>query len=158
MKQKYFYRTGFTLIELLIALGISSIIFVVVSTVLASIMTANMKSRRMESFEQVKNSLAAEITGSVKWSETVNFTENSLAANERVYSLESGRIWKNGEPITPESVKINSFTISNYSTLIGLVGLEVNIEMEDANNALLKDSLKVVISQRKTTVEQGGEP
>jgi len=145
-------RKGFSLIEILIAMSLSGMVFILVSSMMVLLLTSNSKSQRQESFEQVKNNVLVELSNAVRWSDVVTFTTNSLTADSKVYELSGGAIVKNGENITPDDIEVTKFEIKNYSGVAGWASLEVAIEMKNRNYPLAQDKLRLVVSQRKTTV------
>ena len=152
-------KKAFTLIELVIALGMSAIVFVVVSSLVVMILSTNTKARRQEVFEQTKNDLVVELINNVRWGKQVDVTDNgetdTLTVDSVVYRLEDGRVTKNGEPISPQSVEITSFDIGDYSAQDGLAGLEIKLGMRDRSFSLLTDTLEVAVAQRRT--QTGGQ-
>lgn len=150
-------KKGFTLIEVLMALGLSSLVFVLVSSLLVTLLTSNSKNRRQEVFEQVKNDLFVELSGAVKWGEEVEVggTEGAreLTVDGVVYRVEGERLTRGGEPLTPGGVVVKSWEINEYGARPDYAGLEITVEMEDRSFSLAKDQLRVVAAQRKTEVE-----
>lgn len=145
-------RKGFSLIEIMIAVSLSGMVFILVSSMMVLLLTSNSKSQRQESFEQVKNNILVEISNAVRWSEVVTFSPNRITTDTNVYELSAGAIVKNGEKITPDDIEITKFEIKNYSGVTGWASLEVAMEMRNRNYPLAQDKLRLVVSQRKTTV------
>ena len=150
-------RKGFTLVELMIAMTLSALIFVTVSSLLVTILTANTKSRRQEAFEQVKNDLGSEFSSTLRWAQEVVIGEDdSLTVDGKVYRADGGRLTKDGQAITPEGVRVESFSVNSLSRSADLTSVKVEVELTDASFNLAQDRLVVVVSQRQTEV--GGGP
>lgn len=104
-------KSGFTLIEILIALGLTSAIFIIATSLVVNIFTSNTKSRHTEALAQVKNDLQAEFSNSVRWADNISYVGGSLQIDSVVYRLENGVLMKNGVPITPAEIEITSFKV-----------------------------------------------
>ena len=148
-------RQGFTLIELLVGIGMSAIIFVVVGSLLVSILTTNSKGRRQEAFEQVKNDVLGELSNAVRWADEVSLSGGQLVVDEVVYEETTGRIVKNGQPLTPAGVRVENFEVRQLSAATDLASVRITADLEDANLAAARDRLTIVVSQRRTTVGGG---
>lgn len=149
-------KKGFTLVELLIAMAMSSLIFVVVSSLLVTLLTGNVKSRRQEVFEQVKNDVTGELSGTVRWASKVKALERRLEVDDTiVYSVQGGRLVKNGSPLTPDNIRVSDFTVTSLSRTEEYASVRVEVDMEDVNFPLASDRLVVSVSQRKTTIGDG---
>jgi len=145
---------GFTLIELLVAMGVASLVFLLTSSVLITVISANSKSQKVEAFEQVKNNLGRELSGAVRWGENVSITGNDIEADDVRYHFESGRVYKNGEPITPAEVEVVDFRVSNNSADPKYSSLVITAELVHRHDVLAHDVIRVVVSQRKSEVSQ----
>lgn len=153
-------KKAFTLLEILIALALSSMIFLLVSSLLVTMLTTNTKNSRKEVFEQTKNDISVSLSNDIRWAEKVSFTPNDPATinindNSVVYEVKNNALVKNSEPITPDNIKIVSFTVENRSNDANLGSYNINIEMEHAQLSTTKDRLKIVVSQRKIKQEVG---
>lgn len=146
-------KKGLTLIELLVSMGLAAIVFAVVSSLLVTIFTSSSKNRRQEVFEQTKNDLARELSGAVKWADSVSYSGSRLNAGEITYELRDGRIWKGVDAMTPTTMVVTDFAISDLSATAGYASLEMVIKMEMSENSLIKDGLRLVVSQRKTSTQ-----
>ncbi len=148
-------NNGFTLIELLIGITVSALIFLTAGSMISLLFRTDVKTQRIEDLEQTKNDLLVQLSNSVRWAEVVTFTAGDagqLTADTDTYSLSEGRILKTGEAITPSNVNVTKFRVSNFSGDPDLKSIEIQINMESANTATSKDSLNIVVSQRKTTI------
>lgn len=150
---------GITLIEILVAMGLSAVVFLIVSTLIVTILNSNTKSQRQELFEQAKNDIQSEISNQVRWAEFVEFTPGNMGEikvnpSNVTYNVDAeGRLMKNNIAITPEDIKVTRFTVENFGNTVGLVSLQVTVEMQNRLFTVANDSLRFVVSQRKTTVE-----
>lgn len=145
-------RRGFTLIELLIAMGMSAIIFVTVSSLLVTLLGTNTKSRRQEIFEQVKASLAADLSTRVRWGQEVNVAGGRLTVDGTVYEEAGGRLLRSGEPITPSTVRLSNLVITNLSGSDDIASLVIEADLEDTGFNLANDKFSIAVSQRRTRV------
>ncbi len=143
-------KKGFTLIELLLAVSLSGVIFVVVSSLLMFVVTSDLKNKRQEAFEQVKNDMQIELSNAVRWGKEISYSAGELVIDGVTYRLLDGRMYKNADPITSAGVTIKSFGINNFSNDLRYVSLSIDLEMEDRSYALSNDVLTIVVSQRKT--------
>lgn len=154
-------KKAFTLIELLIAMGMSSMIFMLVSTILVSTLNSNTRDIRQELFEQTKNDISINLSNDVRWAEKTAYSAGDpavLTLNDGavVYNVVGGRLQKNGQAITPSSVVITKFTIENYTNVSSptqLASYQIVIEMEHIKISTAKDQMRIVVSQRKTNQE-----
>lgn len=167
-------RQGLTLVELLIAMTLASFVFLLVSTLLITVVNTNLKSKRQENFEQVKNDLLMEISNQVRWANLVGVAEvtNELVIcnkedltvcdpgitnSEEIryrFNTVDGSVEKNGEAITPNNVVITMFKIKSLSGIPGFASLKIDVEMRDRSITTNTDTLNIVVSQRKTRLEQ----
>ncbi len=145
-------NSGFTLIEMMLGVVISAIIFLTIGSVVAVFYSSDAKTQRTQIFEQTKNDLAVEISNAVKWSDLIAISANSITADTTTYTLNNGRILKNGSALTSSDVIINSFDIENKSVLSSLKSLEINISMSSKRFSLLSDQFKLVVSQRNKSI------
>ena len=126
MKKK-FVSSGFTLVEILIGLAISASIFIVAASLVTSLFGTSTKSRQVEVLEQVKNDLQIDLGNTTRWAGNISFIGGELAADDTKYYLQSGRIYKNGEPLTPADVEVLSFDVLKFITPSDAVDLETGI-------------------------------
>jgi type II secretory pathway pseudopilin PulG len=140
---------GITLIEILIGITVSSIIFIVSSSLVASLFYAETRSKDSEALEQTKNDLQSEFYEKIKWGENINVLSDRLIVDDVEYSLSGGRLLKDGSALTAQKVNVQSFSIKDYSLSPDEVSLEITFELENKEKSSTKDSLKIIISQRK---------
>ncbi len=152
------HENGFTLLEVLIAIAIFGIAFAVVLMILTAVSTASLTSGRQEGFEQVKNNLAVEFSNSVRWAKDVQVGGTTLTVDGLPYTLNSGRITKDGQPITPANITVTDFSVGQYSTVPGYSSVKIIIGLADTNLATITDSEKIVVSQRILSFEEGSTP
>jgi prepilin-type N-terminal cleavage/methylation domain-containing protein len=145
-------KRGFTLLELTVAISLSSIIFMVVGGLLAFAIDRNSKNQRQELFEQVKNDLAADLTNSVRWSKNVEADSGHINVDGTVYMLRDGKIFKNGQSLVPEGVVVAEWEVVDRTRKPGLVSLEIRIKMHNKAFSVAEDTLRLVVSQRRTEV------
>lgn len=145
-------KKGFTLMELLLALGMSALIFVVVSSLMVTILSSNTKSKRNEVFEQIKNDLVVEFINRVRWAQVVSAEDNAssdvITADADRYMLNNGILLRNNEPITPENIEVTRFDVVNKSNIENKAGLEITVSFRDRNFVLLEDVLNIQVAQR----------
>lgn len=146
-------KKGFSLIELIVALGVSSIVMLTVISLMLTFMSSNTKSKRQEMFEQTKNDLQLELSNAVRWAKVVQINPENIVTDGKSYTLSGGQIYKDGEALTPTGVEVTRFDINNYSNDIDLVSVEIRIEMRDRSFVTARDGLRVVVSQRKTSID-----
>lgn len=143
---------GFTLIELLVGITVSAIIFLTAGSLIALLFRTDVRTKRVENFEQAKNDLQAGLTNSVRWAQEVSFTESTLTTDGTEYKLSNSRLMKDNQPLTPQNIKVKSFKIEDFSNNDELKSLAIQIEMESTQTATSQDSMKLVVSQRKTVI------
>ena len=141
---------GFTLIELLLGVTISVMIFLAAGSVIALLFRTDIKSKNIESLEQTKNNLSAELTTSVRWGELITTTgAGELIVDSSRYILLNGKILKNNEPLTSDDITITRFEIKDFSNSTKLKSLEIRIDMQNKNFTSVKDTFNIVVSQRQ---------
>jgi prepilin-type N-terminal cleavage/methylation domain-containing protein len=143
------HQEGLTLIELLIGITISSLIFLVSTSLVAALFSTNTKQKYQESLEQVKNDLTSEFSTNVRWGKSIKVASNELTVDDIKYTLRDSRIYKGSNPLTPADVDIERFEIKNYSTTATEVSIEIDISMQHKTYNSAQDVLKIVVSQRK---------
>lgn len=114
MNKKHTAR-AFTLVEILVGLAVSAAIFVVATSLVVNIFSSSLKSRQSETLEQVKNDLSAELGNNVRWADTMTIG-STLQIESTVYELSDGRIYKDGQPLTPLEVEITKFEVSKHES------------------------------------------
>ncbi len=145
-------RRGTTLIEILVSLGLASIVFLIVSSLMVTFYTSDTRSKQLEMFERTKNDTILLLSNAVRWATSVERDGGNLIIDESVYSLRAdGRLYKNEDPFTSEGVKVTKFEIQDFSANVDYPSLQIDVSLEDANNALRTDTIKIVTSVRKTT-------
>lgn len=142
-------QKGFTLIELLLGVTISVMIFLAAGSVIALLFRTDVKSKNLESLEQTKNNLTAELTTSIRWGEQIGFDTRSLKVDTLEYTLVDGKILKNNEPLTSDDITITRFEIKNFSNSSKINSLEIGIDMQNKNFTSVKDTFNIVVSQRQ---------
>lgn len=150
-------QAGFTLIELLIGVTIAVMIFMTASSVMALLFRSDLKTKRIEQIQQTKNDLQIEFTNSIKWASTISFTPDqmsTLTIDQNVYSVADGQLRRNNDPITPSSLTVKKFTVQDYSLDGAIKSLELVVDIENENNNSVKDSIRLVVSQRRTLFEE----
>lgn len=152
-------KKGITLIEILISLGLSSVVFLIVSTLIVTILNSNLKSQRQELFEQTKNDILIEMSNKVRWAENVEIIPGDLGEliindGESTYSVSPGGVLlKNGVPMVTDEIVVTRFTVENFSNSMDMASVQVSLEMENAAFPAAKDSMRFVVSQRKTDLD-----
>jgi hypothetical protein len=147
-------KKGITLIELLIGITLSAAIFVVATSLIASIFTTDTKGRNLQAIAQVKDNIQAELSESVRWGNVILVSPNELTVDSSIYNLRQGRIYKDNNPLTPESVEIKSFTINDLSANSQYKSLQINVELAYKATVDQTDSFAVVVSQRRTQINE----
>jgi len=141
---------GFTLIELLLGVTISVMIFLATGSVIALLFRTDIKSKNIESLEQTKNNLSAELTTSARWGELITIIGGQeLIVDSSRYTLLNGKILKNNEPLTSDDITITRFEIKDFSNSTKLKSLEIRIDMQNKNFTSVKDTFNIVVSQRQ---------
>ena len=141
---------GFTLIELLLGVTISVMIFLAAGSVIALLFRTDIKSKNIESLEQTKNNLSAELTTSARWGELITIIGGQeLIVDSSRYTLLNGKILKNNEPLTSNDITITRFEIKDFSNSTKLKSLEIRIDMQNKNFTSVKDTFNIVVSQRQ---------
>ena len=141
---------GFTLIELLLGVTISVMIFLATGSVIALLFRTDIKSKNIESLEQTKNNLSAELTTSARWGELITIIGGQeLIVDSSRYTLLNGKILKNNEPLTSNDITITRFEIKDFSNSTKLKSLEIRIDMQNKNFTSVKDTFNIVVSQRQ---------
>lgn len=150
-------NSGFTLVELLLGVTIAVMISLTASSILALLFRSDIKTKRVEAMEQTKNDLQVDFSNAIRWAEIISFTSGNnttLSVDQTTYKLQDEKILKNDQPLTPSSVAVKKFSITDFSNSSDLKSLELIIELESKNNALVKDNVRIVVSQRKTLFEE----
>lgn len=149
------FSSGFTLVELLLGITISVLIFLTAGSVMATLYSSGTRTKQSQALEQTRNDLQLELLNAVRWSQNLSYTTNSITANESTYHVESERLYKNDVPLTSSEVIVKSFNITNYTASPPEASLEITTELGHRRFTTLNDVFKFVVSQRKTTIEEG---
>jgi type II secretory pathway pseudopilin PulG len=157
--QKGFPRLsgGFTLIELLLGITLTVLIFLSASSLMALLFRSDLKTKHIEEIQQAKNDLQIEFTNTIRWGQNISFTGSNqarLKVDDKTYTIEGGRIVRNNDPITPNNVTVTKFRVDDYSNDPKLKSLEIIVDFESKSSNSVKDSMRLVVSQRKTTFEE----
>lgn len=137
--------------EILLSLGLASVVFLIVSSLMVTFYTSDSRSKQLETFERTKNDITLLLSNSIRWAESVEINGGDLVIDENVFSLHAdGRLYKNSDPITSEGIKVTKFEVQNYSGDIAYPSLQIDVGLEDVNNALRTDVIKIVTSVRVT--------
>lgn len=138
-------QKGLTLIELLLGMVMATAIFVVVTSLIVSLMGSNLNSRVEQILEQTKNDLQTEFINHVRWADTITTNPGELGVNGITYRLRPDRrIYKNGDPITSSNVEVESFNVQKHADQ----SLEITVDIQHKGKKDIKDILRVVISPR----------
>jgi hypothetical protein len=140
---------GMTVVEILLGMMLSLMVLLVSSNLMAAIFYSDTRNKQAEILEQVKNDLLAEFSTQIKWAEEISYSEGRLTMDGVEYVLSEGRIKRNDDLITPQSVVIEDFRIKNYSADEGLSSLEISVGMRHKVISSVHDTLKIVVSQRR---------
>lgn len=151
-------RRGFTLVETIISIALSSLIFVSASGVMAIMFSSNNRTRQVQTIEQTKNDLHLDISNAIRWADKVEILGNQLlvtqvdgAQNRYTYNSTDGNVMKDTQVLGQESVRVTSFEIFDRSydvTAVKPKSLEIVIGLEHREFPVLKDSLRIIVSQR----------
>lgn len=146
-------KRAFTLIEIMVAMGLASFVFLITSSLMVTLVNSNNKSKSIEAMEQVKTNLFLELTNSIRWAKTVSLDANRITIDGPVvYSMQNGMIMRNTESITPSTVRVTGFEVTQYSSMPLYPSYQVVITLEDARFGLVHERLELVVSNRKATV------
>jgi prepilin-type N-terminal cleavage/methylation domain-containing protein len=147
--QKRKTNSGLTLIEILVGLALSSMVFIVASSLVVSMMSYSTKSKESQALEQTKNDLAANFSTSVRWAGQIEAVDNGseIKIDGVEYKLAGDQITKGGDALTSGDVKIDSFVVNKYKT-----SMEINVDMESKQNSNVTDTLNIIISPRGSSV------
>lgn len=145
------------MIELMVSIGLASIVFILAGSFMAFVVEKNTKNQRTELFEQAKNDITRELSNSIKWAETVTMTDggdglDTLSVDKSVFELNSGKLERDHESITPDGVVITGFNVQNFSQSPTLASLQIVVKMQNSSFPLSQDVLRLVVSQRKMEV------
>lgn len=150
-KRKIF---DFLSIEILVAIAVASFIFLISSLIFISLYF-NQQNKQEAKFDLAKNDILNEVSNTVRWAKsiTVLASHNSFISempngDKFTFSLISGRILKNDNPITPASITIKSFEVQNLSRNPKYASLVILTELASKDNETLADSMRLVVSQR----------
>lgn len=152
MKSENNFKNGFTLIELIVAIAISGLILVAMSSLMFALFSSNKRVTQLDTLEQAKNDLQGELSNSVRWAKAITFTTDELNVDNgitnNIFRFQGGKLYKNGISLVSNDVKVTSFDIKNLSTDLAYKSLVISIDLEHAKFNAVKDSLRVVASQR----------
>jgi len=151
------HSQGFTLVELLLGITISVMIFLTATSVLSLLFRSDVKTKRIDELEQAKNDLSAEFSNKIRWASNITYTNGAnatLSIDESEYTLSNERVLKGDQPLTPASVAVKKLQVTNYSNNPLIKSLEIVVEMESKNNSSVKQSVRIIASQRKTRFEE----
>jgi ABC-type Na+ efflux pump permease subunit len=141
------------MIEFLVAIALTSIIFVVISSVIISTMQTSTKNKQSQILEQTKNDLAADLSNNIKWATRITVgagSDSFILTNDATpieYKLDAKSIVKDGSALTPTRISVTAFTVTRR-----LSSLEITVDMEDTQNTAIKDTLSLILSPRGKNV------
>lgn len=146
---------GMTMIEMLIVLTISVVVFWVSTSMVTGLFYSDERSKQEQLLDRAKDQLEQEFGERVRWAKEIEDREDGVKLDGVNYQLRGGRIMKEGKAITPDRVVVEAFEIENLSTDSHYQSLEIKVEMRDKMISSVHDSMRMVVSQRKTAI--GGE-
>ena len=148
-------KTGVSLVELLVVIALSSFIFIIVTSLMASLLTLSSKSRQQQTIATAKNDLLTTISDSVRWGQTfrIDNSVSLLQIDGKSFQLVNGQVQKDGVPITSSDVQVKDWLVTNYSPLSAYPSLEIRLNLKSQSSPLIKDQLRFVISTRKTSIQ-----
>ena len=132
------------------------LIFITAGSVMATLYSTGTRTKQSQALEQTINDLQIEFLNAVKWGTSVSYSSNSISVDGVAYQLRDERIYKNDVPLTSNEVIIKSLNVNNYSNSPPYLSLEIKIELGHRRFAALYDTVRFVVSQRKTTLEEHG--
>lgn len=160
----YRSKNGFTIIELLIGISITAIIFTGASSLIFSLFTSDARNQQIDEIEQAKNSLQGELSDSIRWAQIIQtpnlqqLTITSSTGEVITYVLENKQIVKkyNAKTVslTPENVIIDNFDIDILSNSSNSKSIIINVEMTHAQKNTIKDVMRLVTTQRVTSLSK----
>jgi prepilin-type N-terminal cleavage/methylation domain-containing protein len=148
-------KQGFTLIELLIGIALSGMIFIAVSSVIFILFSSNTRVKQLDTMAQTKNDLQLELSNSIRWAKDISITDaghtiNLITSDDKniVYRWDTDTLYKDDVALTPKEITVKGFTAADYSASTNLKSLEITIDLEDAKFKAVKDTMRLVVSQR----------
>lgn len=147
---------GLGMIELLLGITMSALIFLVSTSLITTLFRSDTKSRSSQSIDQAKNDIMSELATRIRWAESVTFDGAHLVVDSVSYRIEGGRMYRGDDPLTPREVTIDGWEVSNYSLVDSLASYEIEIAMHHTTATSLTDSLRLVVSQRQTQIDETG--
>ena len=153
---------GFTLIELIIGVLITTFIFLGASALILTLFGTSGRVQKSQSLDQAKNDIQVELTNNIKWAKILLIEPDSITADGVIYKFESdGRLYKNGIPMTSGEIFLKNVYITDLSrTRVSgeeLISLKVTLDLESKRSSNISDHLNLVVSQRRTKIEIGGD-
>lgn len=144
--------SGFTLIEILLSLGISGVILLASSVLLATLLQARVKSQTMAEVEGQGAQVMNSITQTIRNAETLNSpligtsaamlsVDTSTAGNNpTVFNVDSGVVqMKEGAapvvPLTNGRVTVSSLTFQNFARVGTPGGIRVQMTLTAVNSS-----------------------
>jgi prepilin-type N-terminal cleavage/methylation domain-containing protein len=147
-------KKGFTVIELLIAMVITAMILIGAGSILTFLLKSNNRVTQTNSLDQSENDLQSELYSAVRWAKAVSNTSNSLTTTAlddtvNVYALSSGKITKNGTPVTASDIVVSSFLVENLSQSPTYASVQMQIQLRHIQPGNVPKTITIVASQRK---------
>ncbi len=104
-------RNGFTLIEFLVGITMTAFVFIVATNLVIAFLKVDSKSQRSQELEQAKSDLTSELTNSLQWASTVDFSNGILTVDSNKYNAKSGQFLKNDTTLTGSKVVVSDFIV-----------------------------------------------
>jgi prepilin-type N-terminal cleavage/methylation domain-containing protein len=160
IKPRLLSRGGFTLIELLIGVTLSGMIFLAVTSLITVLLTSNTRSKQLDELEQAKNDVMQELSNTTRWGGVITITDNvdqdivsiGQIGSEKTYQIQSGALVKDGARLTSDQITVTRFNVEDRSATNALKSLEIEIEMENKRFTAIKDSFRIVVSERVSQI------
>lgn len=174
MRQKILkQKKGFTLIEILVSLSILGIILLLLVSMMNNFFRSGSRVKNIEELQNLNNLIINDLLQEVRWSNEpdgdlistdgsgsiLNIVRSNDAKNISYY-VSGEKLVKetggNGEILTTEGVKVNDFTVENFSETdddkVKLLKITVGLESE-STGVKISTSKSIVVSLRKKSLD-----
>jgi type II secretory pathway pseudopilin PulG len=153
-------NSGFSLVEILIFTAVVSVLAVLLLATLSSFIKTFNTARKLSLLQDTTTLILNDLTQEIHWSDDAKITDNGnqdelsleiIDSDTGItattdYSIDQGVLKKNGEPLTPNKVTVNTFDIVNRDGTDSLPCLKIKIGLE------YSQSKPQVSSEHSTTI------
>ncbi|MFC1790819.1 PilW family protein, partial [Patescibacteria group bacterium] len=155
MKVKKVTRKGLTLIETLLFVALTGIFLTFGTAVMNGFLKSRNRARKMSSLQETSTYILDQLTQEIHWSQEAEIFPKELkltrtlpddTIQETTFILENDRLLKNNAPLSPETIRVNNFEVTDVTAGEETPCLKIELGLE----VIVSDP--ILMSENQTTI------